>query len=344
MVPRRAARVLTLAVLLVLGTPPAFAAGDDATAGLVKALQDDNPLVRKRAAIALERLGLQARPAVPALENALKDQDTAVRAAVAEALEHIDAARSADALLGRVRDRKADTKARREACQELVERHGEDPATAKALEEVLTDPAVKAEAARGLEILDGRQRQKPAGAPRRHTRLAILNLKYVVMNYGKWKDFTDRLKSSYQTYEQKAQALNGQMEAMKKQLQAATDQETREKLAQDGKNIERQMQDLSDQAKRTLAKDEQEEMVIVYKEVAAAVASYAEAHDIDLVMQYNDGINDAEMNSANNIGRKMMTGPCTPLYYRERGMDISQDILEILNSRLKGSGAGAASK
>ncbi len=104
------------------------------------------------------------------------------------------------------------------------------------------------------------------------------------------------------------------------------------------------MQDLSDKAKRTLGKQEQEQMVVVYREIGAAVASYAEANDIDLVLHYNDATNDAEMNSANNIGRKMMTGPCTPLYYREHGMDISQRILEMLNSRYKGSGAGAASK
>jgi Skp family chaperone for outer membrane proteins len=171
------------------------------------------------------------------------------------------------------------------------------------------------------------------------TKVAMLNLKYVVMNYTKWKNFTETLKSSYASYEQKAQALNTQMEGIKKQLQSA-DPATREKLTKDGKSLERQMQDLSDEAKNTLGKQEQDQMVIVYREIGAAVAGYAQSNDIDLVLHYNDAITDTEMNSPNNIGRKMMTAPTVPLYYAA-GVDISAQILKMLNDNYAQAGGAA---
>jgi hypothetical protein len=68
--------------------PPA--AADEALRRYVPLLKDDNPLVRKRAALALKRLGTAAKSAIPALEEALSDKDADVRAAVAAALEAID--------------------------------------------------------------------------------------------------------------------------------------------------------------------------------------------------------------------------------------------------------------
>ena len=160
----------TAAVPLYARDEPARAAGEDAdegarVAGLVKALQDDNALVRKRAAIALGRLGPGARAAVPALEKALHDADADVRAAAAAALEKVDVRLSLDALVRRLQDRGAPDRLRREACRELAERFGKEPAATRALEGVLTDPAVKADAARALEDIDrGAQAQPPAVA------------------------------------------------------------------------------------------------------------------------------------------------------------------------------------
>jgi hypothetical protein len=57
---------------------------------LTTALKDEDPLVRKRAAVGLSRLGPKARSAIPALEAVLTDRDAQVRAAAASALEAID--------------------------------------------------------------------------------------------------------------------------------------------------------------------------------------------------------------------------------------------------------------
>ncbi len=70
--------------------PEAPAAANEAARRYVPLLKDPDALVRKRAALALKRMGTKAKSAVPALEEALTDQDAGVRAAVAAALEAID--------------------------------------------------------------------------------------------------------------------------------------------------------------------------------------------------------------------------------------------------------------
>jgi len=58
--------------------PPAVV--DEAVQRYVPLLKDDDPLVRKRAAVALKRLGAKAKAAIPALEEALADKDADITA------------------------------------------------------------------------------------------------------------------------------------------------------------------------------------------------------------------------------------------------------------------------
>jgi hypothetical protein len=87
--------VLLSGVLLLSGVPRAGSQEPTeeeraAIGRLIAALKDADPLVRKRAAVGLARLGPKARAAIPALEAALSDRDAEVKTAAATALEAID--------------------------------------------------------------------------------------------------------------------------------------------------------------------------------------------------------------------------------------------------------------
>jgi len=66
-----------------------LAVTDDVIAALTEALRDEDPAVRRQAAISLNGLGSAAADAVPALKQALNDKDDDVREAAAEALKKI---------------------------------------------------------------------------------------------------------------------------------------------------------------------------------------------------------------------------------------------------------------
>jgi len=57
---------------------------------LTETLKDDNAFVRRDAALALGKIGPDARPALPALTATLKDREHSVRKAAADALKKID--------------------------------------------------------------------------------------------------------------------------------------------------------------------------------------------------------------------------------------------------------------
>lgn len=57
---------------------------------LIEALQDENVYVRRDAARALGSFGSEAHSAVPALQAAQRDREASVRSAAAAALERID--------------------------------------------------------------------------------------------------------------------------------------------------------------------------------------------------------------------------------------------------------------
>jgi HEAT repeat protein len=59
---------------------------------LAEALRDENAFVRRDAAAALGKLGAEARPAVLALQAARKDRERSVRSAAGAALKKIDPA------------------------------------------------------------------------------------------------------------------------------------------------------------------------------------------------------------------------------------------------------------
>jgi Skp family chaperone for outer membrane proteins len=184
---------------------------------------------------------------------------------------------------------------------------------------------------------------RPASATR-GTRVAILNLKYVVTNYKKWTDFQNEYKAQYKVYEEKVQAKNKTLEAYKQALANPDklDAATREKYEKDGKALQREMQDIADEAKNTLGKKESDQLVIIYKEVAQAVSQFATANDLDLVLHYNDATTSEEMSSAANIHRKMGSGPCTPVYYKPGEVDISQAIMQMLNQKLQAAAPATA--
>lgn len=175
-------------------------------------------------------------------------------------------------------------------------------------------------------------------SPAARSKIAILNLKYVVTNYTRFKNFQEENKKSYQKYEDQLKPMTTKMEAWRKQLQdPAVDQNTKEKIGKDAKITQQQIQNITDEARETLGKQESEQLVLIYKEVGAAVSAYAQANDIELVMHYSDGVNEVEMNSSQNIHQKMATRALTPLYWSQ-GVDVSYPVLQNLNARFASTG------
>jgi Skp family chaperone for outer membrane proteins len=182
-------------------------------------------------------------------------------------------------------------------------------------------------------------------APAPTTKVALLNLSYVIKNYKKTDIFTAEMKEAAKLYKDKDDGFNRQAEALAKENQdSKTTQERREKIDQQMKDLKRQSEDNKAEAQKVLGKKQEQQIFIIYSDIHRVVDKYAQAHGFDMVLHYNDATTSPEYWSAANIMRKIQAGTLIPMYYAP-GLDISNNILTTLNApyqQAAPAGGGAA--
>lgn len=173
---------------------------------------------------------------------------------------------------------------------------------------------------------------RPAAEPR--TRIAVLNMAYVIKNYDKWKTFQEEIKAEFKGFEQKAQPKVKQGESLKAQLsdpKATIAPEQREAMTAELKKLSREIEDINAEAKAAISKKGDEQMVILYREIQDISHRYALAHNFDMVLHYTEATTQPDYYSAQNIARKLQAQALMPLYY-DPGLDISREVVIALNA------------
>lgn len=184
---------------------------------------------------------------------------------------------------------------------------------------------------------------KPVAAPAPlRTPVRIINMSHVVKNYNRWKNFQQEYKSIYQRdYEAKVEKMKTDLQAWTKHIEnPKTADKDKETATKEIKRLQRDMQELSEDAKQKLGKMEMDKIVQIYKEIEDEVQRFAVANAIELVMHYNDAVEESDLRSPQNIHRKLGNGGCTP-YFAAPGMDISNQILAQLNGKVPVAAAPA---
>jgi Skp family chaperone for outer membrane proteins len=186
----------------------------------------------------------------------------------------------------------------------------------------------------------GRVQQAAATAPAAplRTRIAVINLQQAIKQYRKWSDFEQTYKNLYNQYNAEFERKKASGVALKNQLDKAADDATKDNIQKQLKELDRQVQDLGETAKKQLGKMRDDQAVQIYREVEEAVQYYARANDIEMVLHFNDAVAAADLYQPLNIERKLQTGACMPMYVAQ-GMNITDIISSMLNNRLGASAA-----
>jgi Skp family chaperone for outer membrane proteins len=180
--------------------------------------------------------------------------------------------------------------------------------------------------------------QTPAQPAQARTRIALLNLTYVIKNYEKYKHFQNEIKGIVEPFQTKDADLRRQLEDLRKEVEKSPSQ--REEIERKGKEVQRRLEDNSAEAKLVLGKRSDDEMKILFGDVYLAAQRYATSHDFEMVLHYNDAVTPEDFLSAQNIARKLNTGALMPLYWMP-SMDISLEVVRVLNSNVSTTGASA---
>ena len=170
------------------------------------------------------------------------------------------------------------------------------------------------------------------------TRVAVINLQQVIKQYRKWNDFEQGYKNLYNQYNAEFERQKAKGMDLKSQLDKAVDDATKDKIQQASKELERQVQDMGERAKKELGKMRDEQAQQIYQEVEQAVQAFARANDIEMVLHFNDAVAPADYYHPLNVQRKLQTGACMPMYIAP-GMNITDTISAMLNQRLGATSA-----
>ncbi len=193
----------------------------------------------------------------------------------------------------------------------------------------------------GALVYGGRMWVQAAPLPARkaekapQTRIALLNLTYVLKNYQKFVKFQEEMKEAIDPFGKRDRELKEKVEELAKQLQdEKLPQKQRGEVEKKRKQLQKEIEDNQAAAKEFLGKKGDEQMKILYMDIAGVCERHAKAHGIDLVLHYNDATTNEDLLSPQNIARKLQAGTLMPVYAAE-GLDISKDIVEALNKKEK---------
>lgn len=183
----------------------------------------------------------------------------------------------------------------------------------------------------------------PAAAPVAavQTRIAIVNLSQIIKNYKKFAAVQNELNNKQAVY--KNQYDQYTKDVTLKQAEIAKDttpMARKEQLAKDIKDIQRKVQDLEEDMKKALGELQASRMVQLFRDIEDAVSVYARTRNIELVMHYNDGVDQDKYLPA-FLGRRLSNGACMPIY-NVPGMDITKAVTDMLNSKLASAPAMSA--
>ena len=162
------------------------------------------------------------------------------------------------------------------------------------------------------------------------TAIAVFNLSNVMENCDHAKTFIAESKADAKSLQAQIEPMLKKFEELKKKI-VETPQDQREKYADQYKKMERDIKDFEDQGKEQIKKKSDQQIKILYKEIEDAAIRLAKYRNIDLVMHYNDFVNDLKDQPA-NIRNKFINAPLFPVYSAP-GVDVTEDILKMLNRK-----------
>jgi Skp family chaperone for outer membrane proteins len=181
--------------------------------------------------------------------------------------------------------------------------------------------------------------QAPAGAtPQAGTKIAVVNIGLVFNKYERAIAFKKDLEHSLEPFKTKAKKLTDEMKAWADETRKPGF-DAKNKLTYDNAILknQRELQDMEREIKTMLGQKQEDNLVMLWKEVNTGIDAVAKTYGYQIVLGYGDPIDKDQLNLVPNVKRKMEAmdvGSSVPLYVHG-SVDLSQPIVDTLNSWLK---------
>jgi Skp family chaperone for outer membrane proteins len=169
-------------------------------------------------------------------------------------------------------------------------------------------------------------------------RFAVVNVGHVFNEYDKAQAFKKGLEQSLAPFKEEAARINNDIKAWeaaieKKNFGAVSKEEYEERIIE-GK---RRLEDMSRDIQKLHGKKQEQNLVILWKEVQAGIKTYAEQNNIDVVFGYGDPMDKELLDLFPNVNRKMQAmdlGSTVPLFVTPRA-EIGDAVVKLLNTQYR---------
>jgi Skp family chaperone for outer membrane proteins len=171
------------------------------------------------------------------------------------------------------------------------------------------------------------------------TKVGVINVGTVFSKYNRAVALKTELEKAFAPYKVKAEQWSKEIIQYKDAINKGdykVGAQTYSKESLDKAILERQraLQDLDRDAKTNLGKQQEEQLVHLWKDVTAHIRAYGASKGFHIVMGYGDPSKAEELDTFANINRKMQgmdVGGVVPIYVAP-GLDITDEVVLSLNA------------
>jgi Skp family chaperone for outer membrane proteins len=174
------------------------------------------------------------------------------------------------------------------------------------------------------------------------TRVAIVNINKVLKNYHKAQTLNAQIRTKVQAYAKQMNDLREQMQKDQAELaKPTTPPQQKEQYEKHIVNIQRQLQDIDNDARKVIGKEQGDVAVGLFREIEGVIKAVAASNNFDIVLSYPDATEDTEMYTQDNVVRKLAAQAAIPLYYKPH-VDMTAAVIQTLNASYPAPAASTA--
>jgi Skp family chaperone for outer membrane proteins len=162
-------------------------------------------------------------------------------------------------------------------------------------------------------------------------RIALVNIAKVLKEYNKGAADGMAITKKRQDYVDKIKPLREMLATKTKLMQQSQIPAEKEKLQKEALAVNRQIEDIDQEAQRVLTEMSDRTIVEVYTNIKTVINDIAVTNNLDLVMCYPDASSPDEDKRPAVAQLKLQTPALIPFYHR--GMDITEVVVVTLNRR-----------
>jgi Skp family chaperone for outer membrane proteins len=167
------------------------------------------------------------------------------------------------------------------------------------------------------------------------TKVGFVNIGVVFTKYEKAKAFKSELEGAVKEIKASIDTLGKQIMAWQDEMKKpGFPEKERERYEAGIRNNKRQIEDLQLQAQKKIGKRQEEQLIVIYKEIVGATQGFASANGFHAILAFGDPTDQNDLFNVMNIDRKlkgMDMGGVVPLFF-DRSLDVSEAIVGNLNT------------